>query len=93
MEISAFSHRVNGALVSMLANDDLNSAATAALCCSSKSDMDVAVKLTLASLLALSEDISDSTESVAFFFDLGIVPHAVLVLLAKQAQIIDQNRV
>lgn len=76
-------------MVSMLANDDLNSAA---LCCWSSAEMDVAEKLTLASLLTLSEDISDSA-LFAFFVDLGIIPNAVLVLSAIYSQLNDESRV
>lgn len=54
--------------------------------------MDVAEKLTLASLLTLSEDVSDSA-LFAFFVDLGIIPNAVLVLSAIYSQLNDESRV
>lgn len=81
-------------LVSMLANDNLNSAAMAALCRSSKAEMDVPDKLTLLllTLLTLSEDVSESAKSLfAFFMDLGIIPN--VVLSAIYAQLIDESRV
>lgn len=73
--------------MSSIANDDLKSPASAALCRSTRSDKSVAV--ILATLLALTLSSLLPSLFLACFPDLDMFSLAVLVLLAVKTQIVD----